>query len=101
VSAELHPYNSSLPTTLPEPPALIGQLQQKLQWSELQRSALEEQLRLRRIENYGADSEKLSNLQLELLEEEPSVSQADYRCANICPPYYRAWPVSNYSAYAT
>jgi hypothetical protein len=70
VSAELHPYSSlhsSLPTTLPEAQALIGQLQQKLQWSELQRSALEEQLRLRRIEKYGAGSEKLSNLQLELL----------------------------------
>lgn len=71
-----------------EAQSLVVQLQQKLQWSELQRSALEEQLRLRRIEKYGAGSEKLSNLQLELLEEEPSVSQADYRCANIFPPYY-------------
>ena len=81
MSAEFHPYsslrNSSLPTTLQEAQALITQLQQKLQWSELQRSALEEQLRLRRIEKYGAGSEKLSNLQLELLEEEPGVSQAE------------------------
>jgi hypothetical protein len=130
VSAEHDPY-SSLPTTLPEAQALIAQLQQKLQWSELQRSALEEQLRLRRIEKYGAGSEKLSNLQLELLEEEPGVSQAEveaeseravhnpdrrwrrffrsskpvdgssYPCANICPPYYRAWPISNYSASPT
>jgi len=22
-------------------------------------------------------------------------------CANICRPYYRAWPISNYSAYPT
>src|SRR5215469_13768427 len=76
VSAEFHSYGSQ-PTTLPEAQALIAELQQKLQWSELQRSALEEQLRLKRIEKYGAGSEKLSNLQLELLEEEPGVSQAE------------------------
>ena len=85
MSAELHPY-SSLPTTLLEAQALIAQLQQKLQWSELQRSALEEQLRLRRIEKYGAGSEKLSNLQLELLEEEPSVSQAEVEAESERPP---------------
>jgi transposase len=85
VSAELHPY-SSLPTTLAEAQALIAQLQQKLQWSELQRSALEEQLRLKRIEKYGAGSEKLSNLQLELLEEEPSVSQAEVEAESERPP---------------
>ena len=83
--AELHPY-SWLPTTLPEAQALIAQLQQKLQWSELQRSALEEQLRLRRIEKYGAGSEKLSNLQLELLEEEPGVSQAEVEAESERPP---------------
>jgi transposase len=76
VSAEFHSYGS-LPTTLPEAQTLIAELQQKLQWSELQRSALEEQLRLKRIEKYGAGSEKLSNLQLQLLEEEPGVSQAE------------------------
>ena len=85
MSAELHPY-SSLPTTLPEAQALIAQLQQKLQWSELQRSALEEQLRLKRIEKYRAGSEKLSNLQLELLEEEPSVSQAEVEAESERPP---------------
>src|SRR5215471_6954850 len=76
VSAEFHSYGS-LPTTLQEAQALIAELQQKLQWSELQRSALEEQLRLKRIEKYGAGSEKLSNLQLQLLEEEPGVNQAE------------------------
>jgi hypothetical protein len=93
VSAEFHPYsslpNSSLPTTLPEAQALIAQLQQKLQWSELHRSALEEQLRLRRIEKYGAGSEKLSNLQLELLEEEPGVSQAEVEAESERPPAER------------
>jgi hypothetical protein len=33
-----------------------------------------ERLRLKRIEKYGAGSEKLSNLQWALLEEEPGVS---------------------------
>jgi hypothetical protein len=53
---------------------MIEQLQQKLQYSELRVLVLEERLRLRRIEKYGAGSEKLSNLQLELLEQEPGVS---------------------------
>lgn len=78
MSAEFHSYGSR-PTTLEEAQALIAELQQKLQWSELQRSALEERLRLKRIEKYGAGSEKLSNLQLQLLEEEPGVSQAEVR----------------------
>lgn len=76
MSAEFHSYGS-LPTTLEQAQALITELQRKLQWSELQRSSLEEKLRLKRIEKYGAGSEKLSNLQLELLEEEPGVSQAE------------------------
>src|SRR5215471_1705259 len=76
VSAEFQSYGSRA-TTLEEAQALIAKLQQKLQWSELQRSALEEKLRLKRIEKYGAGSEKLSNLQLQLLEEEPGVSQAE------------------------
>jgi transposase len=84
VSAEFH-SSTSRPTTLQEAQALIAELQQKLQWSELQRSALEEQLRLRRIEKYGASSEKLSNLQLELLEEEPGVSQAEVQAESERP----------------
>jgi Transposase C of IS166 homeodomain len=38
---------------------------------------LEERLRQRRIEKYGAGSEKLSNYQLEMLEQEPGVSQQE------------------------
>src|ERR1700728_3941445 len=53
---------------------MIEQLQQKLQFTELRVLLLEERLRLRRIEKYGAGSEKLSNLQLEMLEQEPGVS---------------------------
>jgi hypothetical protein len=38
---------------------------------------LEERLRLRRIAKYGPGSEKLSDLQLQFLEEEPGVSQQE------------------------
>jgi transposase len=96
VSAEFHSYGSQ-PTTLEQAQALIAELrqqaqvqiaelQQKLQWSELQRLGLEEQLRLKRIEKYGVGSEKLSNLQLELLEEEPGVSQAEVEAESERPP---------------
>ena len=61
------------PATLPEAEKIIEQLQKnseelqkKLQYSELRVLVLEEQLRKRRIEKYGAGSEKLSSLQLEL-----------------------------------
>jgi len=65
------------PTTLPEAETLIAELQRRLQLSELRVLRLEEQLRLRRMEKYGPGSEKLSNLQLELLEQEPGVSTAE------------------------
>src|SRR6516162_11073502 len=85
MSAEFY-SSTSRPTTLEEAQALIAELQQKLQWSELQRSVLEEKLRLKRIEKYGAGSEKLSNLQLQLLEEEPGVSQAVIEAESERPP---------------
>ncbi len=84
MSAEFH-ASPSRPNTLEEAQTRIAELEQKLQWSELQRSALEEQLRLRRIEKYGSSSEKLSNLQLELLEEEPGVSRAEVRAESERP----------------
>ena len=49
----------------------------RLQWAELRVLALEEKLRLRRIEKYGPGSEKLSSAQLELLELEPGVNSAE------------------------
>lgn len=45
----------------------------ELQYARLKIQVLEEHLRLRRIAKYGPGSEKLSNLQLEMLEEEPGV----------------------------
>ena len=83
MSAEFH--SSSSPTTLSEAQALIAQLQQKLQWAELKVASLEERLRLQRIEKYGAGSEKLSNLQLEMLEEEPGVSETEVQAESERP----------------
>ena len=83
MSAEFH--SSSSPTTLSEAQALIAQLQQKLQWAELKVANLEERLRLQRIEKYGAGSEKLSNLQLEMLEEEPGVSGGEVQAESERP----------------
>src|SRR6202789_2367529 len=64
---------------------MIEQLQQKLQFTELRVLVLEERLRLRRIEKYGAGSEKLSNLQLEMLEQEPGVSGAEVQAESERP----------------
>jgi transposase len=76
--------NSSAASAFPSDAALIEQLkqqlastEQRLQFAELRVQVLEERLRQRRIEKYGAGSEKLSNLQLEMLEQEPGVSQAE------------------------
>ena len=52
-------------------------LKRELQWAHLKIQVLEEKLRLQRIAKYGPSSEKLSNLQLELLEGEPGVSSAE------------------------
>jgi transposase len=49
----------------------------ELQHARLKIRVLEEQLRLRRIAKYGPGSERLSDLQLQLLEEEPGVSQQE------------------------
>lgn len=49
----------------------------QLQYARLKIQVLEEHLRLRRIAKYGPGSEKLSDLQLQLLEEEPGVSRED------------------------
>ena len=49
----------------------------ELEYARLKIQVLEEHLRLRRIAKYGPGSEKLSNLQLQLLEEEPGVSNEE------------------------
>jgi hypothetical protein len=64
---------------------LIEQLRQKLQMAELRVLVLEERLRLRRMKKYGAGSEKLSNFQLEMLEQEPGVSREEVQAESERP----------------
>jgi hypothetical protein len=63
---------------------IVAQLQeqlarknQALALAEMKIRALEERLRLERIAKYGKRSEKLSDLQLELLDLEPGVSSEE------------------------
>jgi Transposase C of IS166 homeodomain len=49
----------------------------ELQYARLKIQVLEEHLRLRRIAKYGPGSEKLSDLQLQLLEKELGVSREE------------------------
>jgi Transposase C of IS166 homeodomain len=49
----------------------------ELQYARLKIQVLEEHLRLRRIAKYGPGSEQLSNLQLEMLEQEPGVCRQE------------------------
>jgi len=57
----------------------LEETEQRLQYAELRVQRLEEKLRQKRIEKYGPHSEKLSTLQLELLEEEPGVSEEEVK----------------------
>jgi transposase len=49
-------------------------LERELRWAHLKIQALQEELRQERIAKYGPASETLSDLQLELLDEEPGVT---------------------------
>jgi transposase len=49
-------------------------LRRELQWARLKIQALQDELRRERIAKYGPPSETLSDLQLELLEDEPGVA---------------------------
>ena len=60
---------------IPSAPAdleLIAHLKSRLRYAELRIRVLEERLRLMRIEKYGGTGEKLSDLQSELFEIDPS-----------------------------
>jgi transposase len=62
----------------------------ELEYTRLKIQVLEERLRQQRIARYGPGSEKLSNLQLDLLEEEPTLSrdevQAESEREPVGPP---------------
>jgi len=59
---------------LVEKDAQLLRFQQALAASEMRAQKLEEELRLERIKKYGKQSEKLSDIQLQLLDLEPAVS---------------------------
>jgi transposase len=65
---------AQLRQTIAEQNQQIARNQQALAMSEMRVQKLEEELRLERIKKYGLRSEKLSDLQLQLLDLEPAVS---------------------------
>ena len=65
------------PVIDPSDPVAVVELKRQLQYAHLKIQLLEERLRLQRIQKYGPASEKLNNAQLELLEEEPGVSNLE------------------------
>jgi transposase len=67
---------SPSPIPLSESEQII-QLQKELAWAVLKIQVLEERLRLERIKKYGPGSEKLNDAQLQLLDLEPGVSNAE------------------------
>jgi transposase len=68
---------SSVPIpTLSESEQIVD-LRRELAWAKLKIQVLEERLRLERIRKYGPSSEKLSDAQLQLLDLEPGVSNAE------------------------
>ena len=74
---------------IPSAPAdleLIAQLKTLLQYAELRIRVLEEQLRLMRIEKYGAGGEKLSQAQMELFALEPAVREMILQAESECAP---------------
>lgn len=83
----------------PEPPIIdpsdspqVVALKRQLYWTQLKVQVLEERLRLQRIQKYGPASEKLSLVQLELLEEEPGASRQEVEAESQREPLPRREP---------
>ena len=82
-----------LPVTIPNPPhptpddsPEVAELKRQLHWAYLKIQVLEERLRWQRIQKYGPASEKLSDVQLELLELEPGVSNLEVQAESAREP---------------
>ena len=67
----------------------------ELAWSKLKIQALEERLRQEMIRKYGPKSEKLSDAQLQLLDLEPGVSDAEVEAESNREPLPPATPLTN------
>src|ERR1700685_4200599 len=74
------------PVIDPSDPAVVVELKRQLQFAHLKIQVLEERLRLQRIQKYGPGSEKLSDRQLELLEEEPGASNLEVQAESTREP---------------
>ena len=80
------PPISSAPADL----QLIADLKSRLQYAELRIRVLEERLRLMRIEKYGAGGEKLSQVQMQLFDLAPVVSEIDEQSQSDHLPLHRS-----------
>jgi transposase len=67
-------------------------LRRELQWARLKIEALQEELRRERIDKYGPQSETLSSLQLELLDEEPGVTSDEVQAESQREPLAASEP---------
>ena len=81
------------PVIDPSDPAAVVELKRQLQFAYLKIQLLEERLRLQRIQKYGPASEKLSDAQLELLEEEPGVSHCEVTAESEREPLPASAPI--------
>src|SRR5215831_8320913 len=81
------------PVIDPSDPVAVVALKQQLQFAYLKIQLLEERLRLERIQKYGPASEKLNNAQLELLDEEPGVSNLEVAVESEREPLPAAAPL--------
>jgi transposase len=73
----------------------IARNQQALRTSEMRVQKLEEELRLERIKKYGVRSEKLSDLQFQLLDLEPAVSSDEVQGESESGPLPESTEVNN------
>jgi len=81
------------PVIDPSDPVAVVELKRQLQLAYLKIQLLEERLRLERIQKYGPASEKLNDAQLNLLEEEPGVSNLEVVAENEREPLPAAAPL--------
>jgi hypothetical protein len=72
--------------TASDPQLRIANLESELKWAQLKIQSLEERWRQHLIQLYGPKSETLSNLQLDLLEEEPGVTRDEVEAEAQRPP---------------
>jgi transposase len=81
------------PAIDPSDPHAVVELKRQLQFAYLKIQLLEERLRLQRIQKYGPASEKLTNAQLELLEDEPGVSNLEVTAESARDPLGASAPL--------